>query len=370
MSEPPTRPPNRLARRDQRLPAPAHAQPGRLVSRGARRRSRRRAREDKPLLVSIGYSACHWCHVMERESFEDAATAALMNELFVCDQGRPRGAARRRPDLHGHRACVSRGHGGWPLTVFCTPDGRPFYGGTYFPPEPRHGHALVPPRCCAAWRAAWREQRGEVEQSAARSSRRSRERPRGVAQALPGADSRCARRRARCCSAPTASTAASAARPSSRRRRNLELLLAARRRAARARSRARRARPSSPSPAARWRGAASTTSSAAASTATASTRTGACRTSRRCSTTRASSCASTPRRGGAAAPRDDDLAVADPRDRGVPAPRDARARRRLLREPGRRQRGRGGQVLRLDARRRSTRCSARSAAPRSARPTA
>jgi len=94
--------------------------------------------EDRPLFVSIGYSACHWCHVMERESFEDPETAALMNELFV----NVKVDREERPDVDQiYMDTVVRltGHGGWPLTVFCTPDGRPFYGGTYFPPEPRHG---------------------------------------------------------------------------------------------------------------------------------------------------------------------------------------------------------------------------------------
>jgi len=93
--------------------------------------------ENKPLLVSIGYAACHWCHVMERESFEDADTARLMNEHFVnikIDR-------EERPDLdHIYMEAVQTmtGSGGWPLNVFLTPDGRPFYGGTYFPPRPAH----------------------------------------------------------------------------------------------------------------------------------------------------------------------------------------------------------------------------------------
>ncbi len=94
--------------------------------------------ESKPLLVSIGYSSCHWCHVMERESFDDEATAALMNELFVCVKV----DREERPDVDSvyMDAVVSlTGQGGWPLTVFLTPDGEPFFGGTYFPPEPRHG---------------------------------------------------------------------------------------------------------------------------------------------------------------------------------------------------------------------------------------
>jgi uncharacterized protein YyaL (SSP411 family) len=96
-----------------------------------------RAREtDRPILLSVGYAACHWCHVMEHESFEDAETAALMNERFVCVKV----DREERPDVDGlyMDAVVSMtGHGGWPMTVFLTPDGKPFYGGTYFPPEPR-----------------------------------------------------------------------------------------------------------------------------------------------------------------------------------------------------------------------------------------
>jgi uncharacterized protein YyaL (SSP411 family) len=92
----------------------------------------------KPLLVSIGYSSCHWCHVMERESFDDGATAALMNELFVSVKV----DREERPDVDSvymDAVVALTGQGGWPLTVFLTPDGEPFFGGTYFPPEPRHG---------------------------------------------------------------------------------------------------------------------------------------------------------------------------------------------------------------------------------------
>jgi hypothetical protein len=94
--------------------------------------------EGKPLLVSIGYSSCHWCHVMERESFEDEATAALMNELFVSVKV----DREERPDVDAvymDAVVALTGQGGWPLTVFLNPDGEPFFGGTYFPPEPRHG---------------------------------------------------------------------------------------------------------------------------------------------------------------------------------------------------------------------------------------
>jgi len=98
----------------------------------------RAKREDKPILLSIGYSACHWCHVMERESFEDTDTAGYMNEHFVCVKV----DREERPDLDSiYMEAVQgmTGHGGWPLTAFLDPEGVPFYGGTYFPPEPRHG---------------------------------------------------------------------------------------------------------------------------------------------------------------------------------------------------------------------------------------
>lgn len=96
--------------------------------------------EDKPILVSIGYAACHWCHVMERESFEDEQTAAIMNEYFInikIDR-------EERPDLdHIYMDAVQAmtGSGGWPLNVFLTPDTRPFYGGTYFPPQRAYNRA-------------------------------------------------------------------------------------------------------------------------------------------------------------------------------------------------------------------------------------
>ncbi len=120
--------------------------------------------EDKPILLSIGYSACHWCHVMEHESFEDKETAALMNERFVSIKV----DREERPDLDSiYMAAVQRltGHGGWPMTMFLTPDGRPFYGGTYFPPTPRHGmpsfHQLL-----AAVSETYQKRREDVERSA------------------------------------------------------------------------------------------------------------------------------------------------------------------------------------------------------------
>jgi uncharacterized protein YyaL (SSP411 family) len=94
--------------------------------------------EDKPVLLSIGYAACHWCHVMAHESFEDPGVAAVMNELFV----NVKVDREERPDvdaLYMDAVVALTGQGGWPMTVFLTPDGEPFLGGTYFPPEPRHG---------------------------------------------------------------------------------------------------------------------------------------------------------------------------------------------------------------------------------------
>src|SRR3979409_1129591 len=87
--------------------------------------------EGKPLFLSIGYSTCHWCHVMERESFEDATTAELMNERFVCIKV----DREERPDLDSiymDAVVALSGHGGWPMTMFLTPVGEPFHGGTYF----------------------------------------------------------------------------------------------------------------------------------------------------------------------------------------------------------------------------------------------
>jgi uncharacterized protein len=124
-----------------------------------------RAREeDKPVLLSVGYAACHWCHVMEHESFEDAATAELMNEHFV-----PVKVDREeRPDVDSvyMDAVVSlTGHGGWPMTVFLTPEGEPFFGGTYYPPEPRHGLPSFK-QLLKAVAEAWRERRADIQRDA------------------------------------------------------------------------------------------------------------------------------------------------------------------------------------------------------------
>jgi uncharacterized protein YyaL (SSP411 family) len=121
--------------------------------------------EDKPILLSIGYAACHWCHVMERESFEDEETAELMNAQFVSVKV----DREERPDVDAvyMEAVVSlTGQGGWPMTVFLTPAGEPFFGGTYYPPEPRHGLPAFR-QLLEAVAEAYREQRDDVARQAA-----------------------------------------------------------------------------------------------------------------------------------------------------------------------------------------------------------
>jgi len=125
--------------------------------------SRARA-EDKPILVSIGYSACHWCHVMERESFEDERIADLMNASFVCVKV----DREERPDIDAiymDAVQAMTGHGGWPLNAFLTPDGVPFHAGTYFPPQPRHGMPSWPQLLDAIARA-WSDRRDEIRSQA------------------------------------------------------------------------------------------------------------------------------------------------------------------------------------------------------------
>jgi uncharacterized protein len=124
----------------------------------------RAKQEDKPILLSIGYAACHWCHVMEHESFEDPDTARLMNEQFV----NIKVDREERPDLDAiYMSAVQAmtGHGGWPMTMFLTPDGVPFYGGTYFPPEDRHGMPSFN-RVLRSVAEAYANRRGDVERMA------------------------------------------------------------------------------------------------------------------------------------------------------------------------------------------------------------
>src|SRR5688572_5075451 len=119
--------------------------------------------ENKPILLSIGYSACHWCHVMERESFENEQIAGLMNDLFV----NIKVDREERPDLdeiYMNAVQMMTGRGGWPMTMFLTPEGKPFYGGTYFPPEDRYN---VPgfPKILRGVANAYHKQPQDVENS-------------------------------------------------------------------------------------------------------------------------------------------------------------------------------------------------------------
>src|SRR5688572_19811273 len=120
--------------------------------------------EDKPVFLSIGYAACHWCHVMEHESFEDERIAELMNGSFVCIKV----DREERPDLdqiYMNAVQAMTGHGGWPMSVFLTPDLKPFYGGTYWPPTPRMGMPGFE-QVLVAVNDAWRNRRESVLQQA------------------------------------------------------------------------------------------------------------------------------------------------------------------------------------------------------------
>ena len=240
---------------------------------------------DVPLVVSIGYSACHWCHVMEHESFEDPGVAALMNEEFVCVKV----DREERPDvdaLYMEAVQGMTGHGGWPLNVFLTPEQTPFYGGTYFPPEPRHGMPSWT-QVLQAIAETWRENAAEIRAG----GERIREQLSRGALMEPSAEP-----------FDTGALDAAVARlretfdavhggfggPRSSRRlppwssccwpvRGCERSECLPNLSASTRCRSRRC--------ARWRAGASTTSSAGAFTATRWTPPGRCRTSRRCSTT-------------------------------------------------------------------------------------
>ena len=122
--------------------------------------------EDKPILLSIGYAACHWCHVMAHESFEDPATAAVMNDLFV----NIKVDREERPDIDAiymNAVQAMTGQGGWPMTMFLTPEGVPYHGGTYYPPEDRHGMPSFV-RVLRSVSDAYRTRRGDVLDTAAR----------------------------------------------------------------------------------------------------------------------------------------------------------------------------------------------------------
>jgi uncharacterized protein YyaL (SSP411 family) len=129
--------------------------------------------ERKPIFLSIGYSACHWCHVMERESFENPATAALMNEHFI----NIKVDREERPDLdqiYMSAVMAMTGHGGWPMSVFLTPELQPFFGGTYFPPSDSRGMAGFP-RVLSSVHQAWQDRHDEITASAAEMTERLRE---------------------------------------------------------------------------------------------------------------------------------------------------------------------------------------------------
>jgi len=123
-------------------------------------------RLDRPVLLSVGYASCHWCHVMAHESFEDDATAAILNERFV----NIKVDREERPDvdrIYMDAVQAMSGHGGWPMTVFLTPDGEPFFAGTYFPKEDRAGHPSFT-KVLDAVHEAWTQRRGDVESQASR----------------------------------------------------------------------------------------------------------------------------------------------------------------------------------------------------------
>ncbi len=253
---------------------------------------------DRPILLSVGYSACHWCHVMAHESFEDDDTAALMNELFV----NIKVDREERPDvdeIYMEAVQAMSGHGGWPMTVFLTPDGRPFFGGTYFPQDAARRDDRRSPTCAAA-----------STRCGARGATTSRRRP--ASSPARSAAPRCSSPASRCRGSRRSTGALQRPRTAARRhvrrlRRRPEVPAghepgrarpgprgAARRRAARRRRRPRR-RPAGGRDLPRRHGvrAASTTTWAAGSPATRSTRRGSSPTSRRCSTTRRCSSAST-----------------------------------------------------------------------------
>ncbi len=141
-------------------------------------------RRDVPVLLSVGYAACHWCHVMAHESFEDEATAALMNERFV----NVKVDREERPDVDAvymEYVQAMTGQGGWPMTTFLTPEGEAFYAGTYFPPTPRHGMPSFP-QLLLAISSTWAERRDEATAAAGRITQALADRaPAGAAGSTP-----------------------------------------------------------------------------------------------------------------------------------------------------------------------------------------
>ena len=274
-------------RRDQPLPAAARRQPGRLVGVGRRRRSPRRGARDVPVLLSVGYAACHWCHVMAHESFEDDGDRGPDERRT---SSASRSTARSGPDVDSVYMAATQamtGHGGWPMTVFPTPDGEPFYCGTYFPPRPAHGMPAFR-QVLAAVADAWPSAAPSCEAAGTRIVERHL-RPAGPGRA-GAADRRGARRRRRALADGFDEAAGGfGGAPKFPPSMVLEFLL----RHARPHRRRRAAAHGARAPSRRWPAAASTTSWPAASPATPSTPAGWCRTSRRCSTTTRCCCGST-----------------------------------------------------------------------------
>ena len=131
---------------------------------GAKRRLRRRSVTNKPMLLDIGAVWCHWCHVMDRESYDDPEIAAIVNEHFIAVKV----DRDERPDIDSrYQAAVQAvsGQGGWPLTAFLTPDGKPFYGGTYFPPNDGYGRPSFR-RVLLSIANAYKEKNGDVVEQA------------------------------------------------------------------------------------------------------------------------------------------------------------------------------------------------------------
>ena len=246
------------------------------------------ASRDVPILLSIGYAACHWCHVMAHESFEDDEVAAAMNADFVCIKV----DREERPDLDAvymNATVALTGQGGWPMTCFLTPDGRPFFCGTYYP---KAGFLQL----LAAVADTWRTRRAEVEQASDQIAGELR----SMAAGLPGGGPAlvpelCDHAVAAVLGDEDTARGGFGGAPKFPPSALLEALL---RHHERTGDRASRWRRSS-GRARRWPAVASTTNSPEASRATASTRRGWCRTSRRCSTTTRCCCGCTPTGGGA-----------------------------------------------------------------------
>jgi hypothetical protein len=257
---------------------------------------------DVPVLLSVGYATCHWCHVMARESFDDPEVGALMNEGFVSVKV----DREARPDVDAVYMSALQmltGSGGWPMTLALTPDGRPWYAGTYFPPDDRFGRPSFR-RVLRALTDAWRDRRAEVERAAdevaAALARLEGGAPPGAGGgAAPRRQPPCAwrprrtRRRARCWPRPSRWCCRPCRRPTTRRAAASGTRRSSRRTRPCAGWSSCPARPPTrcaTAPCARSSMAASPTSSAARSTVTRSTARGRSRTSRSCSSTRRRCC--------------------------------------------------------------------------------